>query len=232
MNAAMNLAAAAGGTAARVAFDRLASWMTQPNQPTAQRGFYNMSPMRNALPPSNPRGRGGRRKRGGRTQGSQPRAGVSTSGSSSIVVRDTEVFTLVEAKLMVLAFNPSADVLPRLHAHEKMYTRYRIKYMNIAYKSGSGTSTVGNVSVAVQVGPKNTQVTTANILSLKPSFFVPAWKNDALTLGKDIDSSRYMICGDTTSDGVSFCLYVSPSAANLGVIQVSYEVEFAFPRPF
>lgn len=229
----MNLAAAAGGTAARVAADRIVRWWESP-APRAPVS-YNMAQMASALPSNaRARGRGRRGRRGGGRgrQGGQPSQGVRTRGGSDIVVRDTEIIGPVKKGLTVYAFNPGTDGMVRLSAHEKMYGRYRTRYMNISYKSGSGTATAGNVWVGVLIGAKNDSVTAGSVGRLRPSFYVPAWKNESLTLGRDIDMSRWMKCGDVTDDGTTFCLYVDSTADALGVLQCSYEVEFQQPRPF
>lgn len=196
--------------------------------------------MQGALPraPRRGRGRGGRgRGRGQRPQaasraGGQPASGISTRSGSTVIVQDTEILGSTTGRLQTFTFNPSADGLVRLKAQEKMYGRYRILYMNIAYKSGSATNVTGNVAVGVLVGTVNSNVLDQSaILKLKPSFYVPAWKNESLTVGASIDSQRSMISGDTTLDGVSFTLYVYGNQ-NIGMIQVSYKVEFSFPHPF
>lgn len=230
---ALNLAAAAGGAAARVATDRLAGWLAGPSP--SRQPLQTMGQMAQALPSNTQRVRGrgrGRRSRRGNRQGAQPRQGVNTRGGVSITIRDTELCGTVDGTFQTLSFNPGIDGTPRLKAFERMYKRYRFRYISIAYKSGSGTATPGNVWVGVLPGPVDKAVTEANIGNLKPSFFVPAWKNDSMTLGRDIDTARWMLCGDNTIDGVAFTLYVHGSAANLGVLQVSYEVEFDMPRPF
>lgn len=131
------------------------------------------------------------------------------------------------------SFNPSVDGMPRLAAFEKMYHRYRIKYFNIAFKSGSGTAVSGNICVGVNVGPALENIKDgSDVMKCRPSFYTPAWKNESLTVGGDIDLSRYMLCGDTSADGVAFTLYLYASADALGMLQVSYEVEFSHPRPF
>lgn len=87
--------------------------------------------------------------------------------------------------------------------------------------------------MGVCVGPALTSIKTQeDVMKLRPSFYVPAWKNDSLALGSDIDLSRFMLCDDNTADGVAFTLYVIASSADLGLLQVSYEVEFSQPRPF
>lgn len=232
----MNAAAAAGGAAARVAVDRMTNWLVAPQQQQVQRQ-WNMQPLRAALP-ATPRGTRGRRGRGrgrrGRPQagrpGGQPSAGVNTQSGSNLVIRDTEMFP-IEKGFKTYSFNPSCDKLTRLALYEKMYQRYRIKYMNISYKSGAGTATAGNISVGICVGKKLDKVTADNITALRPFFYVPAWKNDSLTLGKDVDTSRYMLCGDDTADGVSFTLYTNATDST-GLMQISYEVEFMYPHPF
>lgn len=234
MNAALNLAAAAGGTAANVALNRFGNWMSQSAQP-----LNNMGQMRQALPnvqtPQRGRGRGrrGRGRRGQGRPGGQPRSGVQTRGGEVSVCQGTEVLGAVAQGFKTYIFNPSPDELTRLKAMEKMYTRFRVKYVNVAYKSGSGTATAGNVAVGVAVGPAQAEIKDATtVMKLRPSFFVPAWKNASLTVGADIDLGRYMLCGDDKADGVAFTLYVYSTAANLGMLQVSYKVEFSHPRPF
>lgn len=236
MNVALNLAAAAGGAAARVAMDRLSGWAVRAPQP-----LNTMGEMRVALPrpgPSRGRGRGrrgrGRRGRGAR-QGGQPPAGVSTRGQGMSVATDTEILVSVAQGFKAYVFNPSPPELVRLKAMEQMYTRYRVRYVNVAYKSTSGTATAGSVAVGIAAGPQlpaDMVKDATTIMKLRPSFVVPAWKNDSLTIGADIDLGRYMLCGDKTPDGVAFTLYVNSTAADLGMIQVSYRVEFTQPKPF
>lgn len=238
----MNLAAAAGGTAANVALNRLQQWWSQPAQQVVPMSPYSMAPLVQALPSNTQRVRGrGRGRRGrarrrtqaGSRSGGQPSSGIHTQSGTVVVIRDTEVLGAVGNTLKTYEFNPSVTETPRLNAHEAMYRRFRIRYFNIAYKSGSGTATEGNVAVGVAVGPKMADVKDQDtILKLRPSFYVPSWKNDSITVGGDIDLSRYMLCSDMSADGIAFTLYVMSSKASTGMIQVSYEVEFSHPRPF
>lgn len=234
----MNLAAAAGGAAARVAVDRAAQWWNTPppqNPPPSTNPFLT-APLQAALPRGGRRRRGnrgrGRRPQAGRRTGGQPSAGLTSSGSL-IIVRDTEVLGAVTGKLQTYAMNPSPTEMPRLTAFSKMYARFRIKYMNVSYVSGSGTATTGNLSVGILAGVADkTVVDQSTIMKLRPSFFTPAWKSATISLGADIDLQRYMLCNDATADGVAFTLYIMSSVASIGVIKVSYEVEFSQPRPF
>lgn len=180
------------------------------------------------------RGRGrGRRPQVGSNPGGQPSSGISTRSGSVEFVRDTEILTSVTSTIKTFAFNPSPDELVRLKSREKMFTRYRFRFINIAYKSGSGTNVTGNVAMGIAPGVVNNAVKTMDdILKLRPSFYVPAWKNDSMSVSGLIDSQRFMMCGTNDNDGVSFTLYVMASAADLGMVQVSYGVEFAYPRPF
>lgn len=89
------------------------------------------------------------------------------------------------------------------------------------------------MSLGISPGPKLAAVKTSDdILKLKPSFYVPAWRNESLSLGRLIDSQRFMHVGKDDEDGISFTLYVASSANDLGKIQVSYSVQFAYPVPF
>lgn len=243
MNVAMNLAAAAGGAAARVATDRLANWMSGMSLTPATPG-----PSRVVIPnpPSNAiarggarrgRGRGRRRGRRPNRQAGQPAQGAAAKGGSIVRMRDTEIVAL-SATTFVLEFNPAVDAMPRLAAHEKMYTRYRYRYVNIAFKSTSGTATDGSIVIGIASGPALYSTTGDNkldrdkILKMKPMIVVPAWKNDTIAVGAQIDASRWMFCGDTTRDGVAFTVYVDTTATKIGVLQISYDIEFDFPRPF
>lgn len=239
MNVAMNLAAAAGGAAARVAVDRFSNWMGQVGStPTAP------GPSRVAAPsfPSNAqvargrarrgRGRGRGKGRGQGRQGNQPAQGAAARSGASITVRDTETFTIKKGTT-AYQFNPSPDDLVRLKAFEKMYDRFRVSYVNVSFKSTSGTAVAGSVAIGVAAGPRIAEVKDRDsVMKLRPMFVVPAWKSDTLSLGKQVDSQKWMYCGDTTRDGVSFTLYVDSTDDSLGVVQVSYLVEFDFPKPF
>nr|QTJ63635.1 hypothetical protein [Hymenopteran tombus-related virus] len=227
-NAALNIAAAAGGMAARVATDRLINWFSTPSQ--TQRmvmpGPSNTQVVRGS------RGRGRGRGRGGRRRGANSRPAVTHSGAK-VVVRDTEVIGSVTSGTVSYMMNPSCTEMPRLAAYEKMYSRYKVNYFNISFKSTSGTAISGSVTVGVEIGTKDDNIKDAKaIQKLRPMFVVPAWKSDTIALGSEFTISRALVCGDKSNDGVAFTLYVSSTHADLGIIQVSYEVEFSFPRPF
>lgn len=235
----MNLAAAAGGAAARVAVDRAVNYLTQPARPTPPRRSrpISMQSVAAALPVTpvargRARGRRGRRGRGYSRPGGQPSSGITSPSGSMIVIRDTEVIGALTGKLQVYTFNPACDGTPRLKAFESMYQRYRFKFVNISFKSGSATNVAGNIAMGIAPGTTIKEVVDqSTIMKLKPSFYSPIWKNETINVGKNIDSQKYMYCGDASADGVSFTLYVYGTAGG-GMIQVSYEVEFAYPKPF
>lgn len=123
--------------------------------------------------------------------------------------------------------------MPRLAKFEDMYERYRFNYVNIAYKSGSGTATTGNVAVGVLSGKVNSNVKDLDtILKLKPAFFVPVWKNDSLTLNKFINGQMTLHTGLSDNDSVAFTLYTYTGTDSPGMLSISYSVEFSFPKPF
>lgn len=128
-------------------------------------------------------------------------------------------------------FNPANDKLVRLSAEAGRYTRYKISFMNIAYISSSSTATNGAITFGIAPGTTNSAVVAEKILQLRPAEMVPVWKNASISVAGNIDSSRYMFCGDATVDGVSFTLYVNAPNGGEGAIKVSYRVELAFPKP-
>lgn len=241
MNPWLNLAAAAGGAASRVAVNAAMNYLSTPRAPMQPRRRprpFNMQPMMAALPPpgpSNAQARGPRRRRRQQAGRAKPSAGVNTSNGSIMTISDTEVIGLVGKPIASFAFNPSISNLPRLTAHAKMYRRYRFKSLTISYKPGVGTATTGNLAFGIAVGaPMSTAVVKDidTILKLRPSCYVPGWKAASFKIGSDIDLSRYMLCNDNTADGVAFTLYTAASVADLGLLQVSYNIEFSHPIPF
>lgn len=130
-------------------------------------------------------------------------------------------------------FNPGCGETPRLARLATMYARYRFRKVSFKYHSGSGTATTGSVAIGVATGTTYAEVKDANtVLKLQPSAFGAAWKNLSLTLPRSIDSQKWYRCSENSIDGVSFTFYVNADAANLGRIEVTYEVEFGFPHPF
>lgn len=238
----MNVAAAAGGAAARQGINYLTNRLNTaaPIQNVQPSSSFNMAPMVAALPRRGrrwrSRGRGRGAARGGRAQArsaGQPNSGISTIGGGRVTVIDTEFLVTPTKALQAFQFMPHVAELPRLTAHANMHERYRINYFNISYKSGSSTATKGNVAIALSPGVKNAKVTDMDtVLKIRPSMFLPAWKNETLNVGRLIDSQRFMHVGKNDLDGVSFTLYIIASDVDLGKIQCSYSIEFAYPVPF
>lgn len=136
---------------------------------------------------------------------------------------------------MAWKFNPGVPGLARLNAIAAMYSRFRIRYMNIAWKPACSAASDGSIVLGIFMGKTDaTKFTEAGkVLALKPSFQTPVWKPATLSTGGGIDSQRYMMSGVDDNDGVSFTLIAFGTAkvATQGVIQVSYEVELAYPHP-
>lgn len=242
MNPFLHLAAAAGGAAANAAINRATQWLSGPAQPQP---LNTMGQLAVALPPTR-RGGGLRRRgaaRGGNTNRGrgrrQPRRsrtgqpmGISTAGGEKLTVQGTEVVGTLDGTLQKFQFNPAVDTMVRLKNYEKMYTRYRIIYFNISFKSGSSTNTAGNVTMGLHPGPSNANIKDATtILQLRPSQYLPIWQSTTMNVGGSIDSQRFMYCGKDTDDGIAFTLYVIGLKGG-GIIQASYKIEFAYPNPF
>lgn len=139
---------------------------------------------------------------------------------------------MLDGKLQTYNFNPSTSEMLRLAQFEKMYERYRILRMNITYKSGSSTNTAGNVAMGIVSGTKSDKVATqTDIMKLRPNVYVPIWKNASISVPPSIDASRFMHCGLENDTSVAFSLYVMGTLGG-GIVQVSYSVQFAYPRPF
>lgn len=152
--------------------------------------------------------------------------------AGTIRVRDTEVVQHGDFTAMMYAeFNPApAKGLSRLAKYAALFERYKIHRITIHYRSTSGTATEGSVTVGVGTGPKMTNIANSTqILALRPSFTVPAWKDDRIVLGNDIMQSRTMAVGGTDQTGVAFTLYAIASKKDPGQLFVEYDIEFSFP---
>lgn len=246
MNPFLHVAAAAGAGAANMAINRATNWLQGSS--SAPQPLNTMGQMQAALPNTQPyrarrkrggtpgrgRGRGRASKRGQARAAGQPNNGITTRSGEVVMVQGSEVLTVMGVKtLQVFQFNPSAPSLVRLAAQEKMYARFRIVYFNITYKASSATNVAGRVTFGLHPGPKNDQVLKEeDVMKLRPFVMTPVWKSESIAVGKNIDSQKFMFCGDTTADGVAFTLYAITTADSPGIIMVSYRVEFAYPHPF
>jgi hypothetical protein len=145
---------------------------------------------------------------------------------------DTEVVGTIKATLTTYQFNPAGG-MARLTAMSKLYRRFRIVSFKFTYASGSGTATTGNLAMGILAGPPITEVKLASdILKLTPSVYVPAWKNATIAVGRNIDSQKWLYTNTADADGVAFTLYAIGSAADLGIIRATYNVQFSYPKPF
>lgn len=236
-NLLLNLAAAAGGAAARQGLNALGSglqnWWQQPSggarpRPRRRAAQLSVAPLLQALP-APPQ----RRRRRGRGRGRGPGApSVGAVGAGRVVVTDSELIA-VPAALIAAEMNPGADILPRLLAHSKIYERYRFIRVVVAYEPLSGMATSGSIAVTLSPGKKNAAIKDmATILKCQPCLARPSWKAGTLRAGARLDAQRWMHSEQADNDGISFTLYAIGSAANLGYLRVTYTVEFAFPHPF
>lgn len=205
-----------------------------PPPPPPQQPPFQFQQMRQALPRVPQRGRGrGRGRRGRVNRSTGPGVGVRSTGV--VVVRDTEYLGVIKKGLNTFEFNPGPEGLKRLSKQAAMYERYRIISVTVAYKPATSTYNTNVITIGILPGVLNSQVKTANdILAMKPAMQIPVWKGASLTLGRLIDSQRFMHCNTKDDGGMSFCLYTfgTEGADQTGSLVVTYHIEFAYPRPF
>lgn len=149
-------------------------------------------------------------------------------------MKDTESFQPVANTLTTLLFNPSAPDLPRLSKIEDMYERYRIIGITVKFVPATATTTTGSLYFAISPGPKNDSVKAASdIIKMRPSRCVAVWQSASISVGQTIDSQRYMHCGRGDTDGIAFTMYYHfGNTVASGNFQVTYNVEFAYPKVF
>lgn len=158
---------------------------------------------------------------------------MGAMGSGHIAVNDAEVVALPKTDLMVINIGIGDLQLPRLKRQLDVYERYRIRALRVEYVPTSGMATAGNIAIAILPGTQLSGVKdAATIAKCQPLLLVPAWKAGSLRAGPNLDAQRFLHCGQNNDDGVACCIYVKPSAVDLGYVRVHYSIEFAFPKPF
>lgn len=188
-----------------------------------------MEPLMQALPLMPPQpSRGRRRNRRQRA----PAANMGAAGSGRIIVTDSELIDIPET-LLTLPLNPASDSLLRLSRYETMYERFRYIKLVVTFEPTSGMATEGSVAFSLLTGPAQAVVKDrATILKCQPARVTPAWKRATIVAGVNLDSQRFLHCGEAGDGGVAATIYCLATAKSLGFLRVSYTVEFAFPRPF
>nr|QQP18789.1 hypothetical protein 2 [Soybean thrips tombus-like virus 4] len=209
----------------------------QPPQTYQQPQVVYVQPQQQSAGRSRPRRGRGRGRGQGRARVPRPTAPIGTQGSGVVTVVDTEMFApigFVTGVINVMQFNPGHSKLPRLNRQAGMYERYRVVYVTVKFVPAVATTTTGSLYFSICPGPSQTAVKTADdILKLRPSRCVAVWQSATINMGQAIDTQRYMVCGDTSVDGTAFTLYYQyGNTAAGGHFQVSYKIEFAYPKVF
>lgn len=179
-----------------------------------------------------PRGRGRGRGRGTvpRSQGMQPARGIGVGRAGDKAI-NTEALPVAKATFKVIEFTPGRTGLPILDSLGERFTRYRVNYVNIAYLATDATTASSVITWGIAPGQKLTEIDKeADILALRPFKKHATWKSENLSVGRAIMPSQYLYCGDTSRDGVAFCLYYY-SGSDTGVFKISYSIQFDYPNP-
>lgn len=186
-------------------------------------------------PPRKRRGGGSRSRGRGRGQRQQPQAmqparGVTTHGSV-VLYQDLEIKAVkASTSVQALTFRPSGSGLSRLDNIGKLYKRWKLKFVNIAYKSVYSTTTDGVVTYGIMAGGKDGDINTEDkITKLRPMERHAVWKSTTISVGPDIQSSPYLYTDKDDVDGVAFTVYLYSTKDS--TLQFSYMVELSFPHP-
>lgn len=206
------------------------------------------------------RGRGARRNAGNapninRLATQMGSLSMSGAGGAMVTIQDTEVVNLfaADASVVIFQFNPDGAVatidgttgaittapkMARLKAHAAMYTRYRFLYVRIVYRPAVGSTEAGIVCFGIIPGKpvvvsKASPVKDADaIMKMAPRHIGPVWRGGQVVVGRGIDSQRFMMCDLEADDSVSFTMYAYATKKDSGYFEISYKVQFAYPRNF
>lgn len=164
-------------------------------------------------------------------------------GGAHVLAQDTEnMGVLPTGKALYIQFSPgqvndgqATPVLtaPRLNAEAAKYNKFRIRYVNISYKAISSTYAKGSVAIGIMAGKKDKAIKDAStILKLRPARVEPCWRSTSISVGASIQSQMlYLTNTVDDDDAVPFTIYLYSDADTPGYIEISYAVEFSFPKP-
>lgn len=167
-----------------------------------------------------------------------------TAGASHLLVQDTEILGSPAAgQFYTVPFCPGAisDAgstptlsASRLNAEAAKYNKFRLRYVNIAFKSTAATVQTGTIAVGIMAGKEDKSIKDeTTILKTRPFFVGPAWKSQSLSVGANVQSQlMFKTSTKGDDDAVPFTIYINNGAdKTVGYIEVSYLVELHFPKP-
>ncbi|UHK03022.1 MAG: hypothetical protein GuTV1_gp3 [Guiyang tombus-like virus 1] len=187
------------------------------------RQYWDMNRMRDALPAAPPQSSNPPKRRRNRRRGRQAKP---SSMNGAVRVVDTEKWIVSTDKFDYKEFPFSSA--SRLAQYAKMYGKYNIKRVNIKTCGLIGSAVTGTFHYGIAVDSKLSTVIDADtIMKLAPSRSQHASATSSITVTHDMQLSKWM-----DSDTHAFTLYWKSSVANTVVVEVSYDITFASPRPF
>lgn len=172
---------------------------------------------------------GGRRRR--RRRNTVPRSTILPGG---IKLVDTEVlpFETKPSTLQVLEFCPGKTTLVRLDNEANKFGRWSLVRVVFTYQPTASLGDSGSITYGILPGPKSATIKAeSDIARLKPFNKHSLWKASSLTVGSNICIQKHLITAGTDADSVAFCLYLSTSKPDLGLMKVSYHLILNYPHP-
>lgn len=168
-------------------------------------------------------------------------AGLTMSGGSTATFIDAEcVGSGTGGEVRIVPFNPGTCQLPRLQYEAAKWSRFKINYINVSYITTSSITDSGSFYLGIVNGVATKEQFAADpytkIMAMRPSFAVPTWKNDSVSLGANIMPVRTMPVEMTATelsiDTVPFsCVSSSTKGAdNKGIVKWSYSITFSHPH--
>lgn len=154
-----------------------------------------------------------------------------------IRIHDFELVAITAGAVKVVKFNPSGSAtdFPRLGAQAKLYSRYKIHSVSIAWVSQAATTNAAKIAFGVHAGKSNSSIagekSQSKIIKLNPMRAIPIWKSEGFTLGANIQSQTWLYTGsDDDDDFVAFTFYAY-SDGDAGYFKFTYDISLAYPLP-
>jgi len=168
----------------------------------------------------------------------QPRVLREFKRDGTLLITNEEPFLTVTGNGQEAIFNPGATGMVMLDNTALQYDQYKIRSCSLEYRTGTGTTTSGNMVMGVDYNPQSdlpSDNSYAAVAILEPKFVGPVWtacSSVPLDVSRAMKGNTWRFTNNTGPSGSSFVLRanVNTTGQTFGIIWCRYSVEFCSPK--
>jgi len=151
--------------------------------------------------------------------------------NGDIVIHNEELWNPIQSGVNSMVFVPGVSGLSRLDKVAKLYEQYRLLSCQVEYRTGSGTTSVGQIIAGIDYNAQTLQTSASAISNLMPREVVSVWENFCLTVdpGRAM-KQQWLFTGDKDpGNSNAFALQLTSPVDAPGTLWVRYSVHFTSP---